>query len=59
MVAEVFDYSITTKSGIEIEAVFGAKSIFDRIVESPFVIGTTTTALGIIGKNTAKIFKET
>lgn len=51
------DYPVTAKNGIEIDAIFGAKSIFDRIVPSPFLIGTTTTLLGIIGKNTAKIFK--
>ncbi len=57
--SEVMDYSVTTQSGQEIDAIFGAKSIFDRIVASPFLIGTTTTLLGVIGKNTAKIFKET
>lgn len=57
VVSEVMDYPVTAKNGIEIDAIFGAKSIFDRIVPSPFLIGTTTTLLGIIGKNTAKIFK--
>ncbi len=57
VVSEVMDYPVSTQDGTEIQAIFGAKSIFDRIVASPFLIGTTTTLLGVIGKNTAKIFK--
>jgi hypothetical protein len=46
-----------TESGLVIDAVFGAKSIADRIVTSPYVIGTTTTLLDVIGKKAVAIYR--
>lgn len=46
-----------TESGLVIDAVFGAKSIADRIVTSPYVIGTTTTLLDLIGKKAVEIYR--
>ena len=43
--------------GKEIDAQFGAKSLEARIVNSPFIIGTTATLLKIIGANAAKIYR--
>lgn len=55
--SEVMDYDMITESGLKIDAVFGAQSIFNRIVNSAFVIGTTNTLLGVIGKKAAQIYK--
>ena len=43
--SEVLDTEMRTESGQEIDAVFGATSISARIVESPFIIGTTTVVI--------------
>ena len=40
--------SYRTESGEEIDAVFGAKSIEDRIVESPYIIGMHTVLLDLL-----------
>lgn len=55
--SEVMDYKMTTESGAVIDAVFGQKSIDDRIVLSATVIGTTNTLLDIIGKKAIEIYK--
>jgi hypothetical protein len=49
---------VTTESGKEVDVIFGAKSIFDRIVTSPFLIGTTNTLLEVIGKQAAAMRKK-
>lgn len=49
---------ILSESGVEIHAVFGAKSVADRIVLSPELIGTTTTLLKAIGKRAVAIYKK-
>ena len=41
----------------EIDAQFGAKSLEARIVNSPFIIGTTATLLKLVGANAAKIYR--
>jgi hypothetical protein len=55
--SEVMHHEMRTESGEVIDAVFGSKSIADRIVLSPDLIGTTNTLLDIIGKRAAKIYK--
>lgn len=55
---EVMDYSVITETGEEIDAIFGFKSILNRIVTSPFMIGTTTTLLDIIGKQAVKLYER-
>ena len=45
-----------TVSGVKVDAIFGYKSIQDRIVLSPLIIGTTNTLLRVIGENAADIF---
>ena len=42
-VGEVFDYDLTTESGDKIDSVFSNMSLKARIVNSPDLIGTTTT----------------
>lgn len=54
----VFGNSVRTESGLPIDAIFGARSIDDRIVGSPFLIGTTATLLDVIGKKMVEIYKS-
>jgi hypothetical protein len=57
IIGRVIEGKWKTESGLEIDAVFGAKSIGDRIVTSPYIIGTTSTLLQWIGQNAAKIYR--
>lgn len=45
-----------TEDGKPIDAIFGAKSIAARIVESTYLIGTTSALLRTIGEQAAKIY---
>lgn len=54
--SEVMDYDVKTESGKQVDAFFGAQSIFNRIVNSAFILGTTNTLLGVIGKKAADIY---
>lgn len=45
VIGRKFNDNVRTESGVEIDAIFGAKSVADRIVTSPDLIGTTTTLL--------------
>jgi len=55
---EVMEGEVTTESGKVIDAVFGQKSIADRIVLSPEIIGTTTTLLDVIAKKALAAYKK-
>lgn len=55
---EVLENEWKTESGLPIDAVFGAKSIADRIVSSPYLIGTTTTLLDVIGKKAVALYRK-
>lgn len=44
---EVMANPVTTETGEEIHLIFGMKSAFDRIVSSPFLIGTTSTLMDL------------
>lgn len=48
---------VTTESGKVVDAIFGQKSIADRIVLSPEIIGTTTTLLDVIAKKAVEAYK--
>lgn len=54
---EVMDYDMVTESGEKIDAVFGYNSILNRVVNSPFIIGTTTTLLKKIAEKAVAIYK--
>lgn len=54
----VLDGIHETESGIELDAIFGYKSVQDRIVLSPMIIGTTNTLLRVIGENAAELYFE-
>jgi hypothetical protein len=55
---EIMEHDLLTESGTKVDAIFGAKSVADRIVSSPDIIGTTTTLLGIIGKKAFEIYRS-
>lgn len=55
---EVLPGEVHTASGLQIDAIFGQKSIDDRIVGSPAQIGTTTAVLRHIGKMAARMRKK-
>lgn len=55
---EILEGDITSESGVVIDAIFGQKSIADRIVLSPEIIGTTATLLDVIGKKAVKAYRS-
>lgn len=55
--SEVMSHDMTTESGKVIDAVFGSKSVGDRIVNSVDMIGTTNTLLDVIGKKVVKAYR--
>ncbi len=55
--SEVLTQELRTESGKVIDAVFGSKSVEDRVVSSPPLIGTTNVLLDIIGKNALAIYE--
>lgn len=58
VIGEVMDYKVTTESGEDIQAIFGFRSILARIVESPVIMGTTTTLLKIIAAKAVEIYNK-
>ena len=56
--SEVMDYEMRSENGTVIDAVFGAKSIQNRIVHSPAIIGTTNVLLELIGKKASDIYHK-
>lgn len=55
--SEVYSYPVRAADGTKIDAIFGGKSVFDRIVGSAFEIGTTTTLLKLLGRKAAAMYK--
>lgn len=55
--SEVYSYPVRTVSGVKVDAIFGGKSVFDRIVGSAFEIGTTITLLKLFGKRAGAMYK--
>lgn len=56
VVGEIMDEPLLTENGTEVDVQFGRRSIFARIVNSPDLIGTTTTLLEVIGKKAFDIY---
>lgn len=54
----VFNGPVKSESGVELDAIFGAKSLANRIVMSPYLIGTTTTLLILAGKRVVKAYRS-
>jgi len=57
-VGEILFGDNRTVEGETIDLIFGAKSCVDRIVTSPFTIGTTNTVLRFIGEEAFKMYFE-
>lgn len=55
---DVYEQPIVTESGVTIDGIFGQKSIDDRIVNSPDIIGTTNTLLKVIGAKAVAAYKN-
>lgn len=53
---EVMNYEMRTESGEEIEAVFGFRSIFHRMVMSPMSVGSTNVLLRKTAEKAVKIY---
>ena len=58
VIGRVLAGDVTTESGKTVDAIFGAKSIDDRIVSSPFIIGTTATLLYVFGAMAVAAYKK-
>lgn len=54
----VFENNIRTETGVDIDAVFSASSIDNRIVLSAFIIGTTTTLLDVIARKAVQAYRS-
>ena len=52
---EVFPGEVHTESNVVIDAIFGQKSVDDRIVGSPGIIGSSTALLRHVGKTAARM----
>ena len=57
VIGRVMEGENKTESGMPIDAIFSYKSISDRIVLSPEIIGTTTTLLDVIAKLAVSAYK--
>ena len=55
-VGEVFDYDLVTESGRVVDCVFSNRSIIARIVNSPALIGSTTTVIDKIEQNAIDMY---
>lgn len=56
--SEVMEGDYITEEGSTIDAIFGARSVDDRIVNSPALIGTTNTLLEVIAKKAVEIYNK-
>jgi len=55
-VSEVYDYTMSAEDGTEIDALFGFKSISARIVNSPYIIGTTSKVLEVLSEKAVETY---
>jgi hypothetical protein len=55
---QVMERELRTESGLKVDAIFGAKSVADRIVSSPELIATTTTLLDVIGQKAVELYRS-
>lgn len=54
---DVMDEPMRTRSGMEVHAVFGGKSVEARIVNSPFLLGPASTVLRVLAKKMVDIYR--
>lgn len=55
-ISEVYDYPVTTADGQPVDVIFGALSVYNRIVNSVFINGTTITLLDVISKKASSLY---
>lgn len=55
---KVMERELKTETGTVVDCVFGYKSVYDRIVNSPVIIGTTTTLLDVIARRAILAYKS-
>jgi hypothetical protein len=58
VISEVLQDDYITEDGQEIGAIFGSTSINARIVNSPYMIGTTNTLLEVISKKAVEMYRS-
>lgn len=56
--SKVITGEVKSESGVSIDAIFGAKSVSDRIVNSPDIMGTTNTLLKVLAKRVVKAYRS-
>lgn len=56
VVSEVMEYPVLTEQGETVDAIFGAQSVYNRIVDNPFVVGTTNVLLRLASEKAAKLY---
>jgi len=58
VVGEIIDYDIVTENGEHVDAIFGFRSVYARIVLSPLLIGTTATLMKVLADRAVKMFNK-
>ncbi len=58
VVGEVMNYDVKTEAGEPVDAIFGFKSIYNRIVLSPILIGTSATLMNVIAKKAVQLYRS-
>ncbi len=57
VIGEVMDYSVHTESGEVVDGIFSNKGIAARIVNSPYIIGTTSTLLRVLARKAFELYQ--
>lgn len=58
VIGEVMHKEMTTESGQTVDAVFGFRSAAARTVNSPLIIGTSSTLLKVIARKAVELYKS-
>jgi len=58
VISDVFENEIVSETGVKVDALFSGKSIYNRIVTSPYIIGTTATLLKEIAKKAVAAYNN-
>jgi len=56
VISSVFSENMTTESGTKVEALFGYRSVLNRVVNSPILVGTTTRLVKHVSKQIADVY---
>jgi hypothetical protein len=58
VVGEVMDYKVTSEDGRPVDALFSYRGVMSRIVNSPILLGTTTTLLKLIADKAVEAYEK-